>query len=60
MKARAIKLFRDKSEDVARKKGDIFIISKERFKEINSTQFGILVEEVVETKKETKKKSTKK
>lgn len=54
MKARAIKLFRDKAEDVVRKKGDIFSISRERFEELNSTQFGVLVEE---TKNETNEKT---
>lgn len=44
MKVRALKLFNDKKEGVTRKPGDTFIISKERFKEINSTHE--LVEEV--------------
>ena len=48
MKVRVIKPFRDKKADVARKKGDVFILSKQRCEEINSTQFGRLVEEVVD------------
>jgi hypothetical protein len=57
MEAKAIKLFRDKKEGVIRKAGDTFILTKERFDEINSTQYGILVEtaEAVKPKKKTKK-----
>jgi len=46
MKARVIKSFRDKKQDVARKKGDVFILSRQRYEEINATRFGRLVEEV--------------
>lgn len=46
MKVKAIKRFNDKKEGVTRKTGDTFIVSKERFKEINSTHD--LVEEVKE------------
>jgi len=49
MKVRALKLFKDKKECVTREKGDTFIISKERFKEINSTYY--LVEEIKEKPK---------
>jgi hypothetical protein len=44
MEVRATKLFRDLKEGVIRKKGDTFSISNERYKELNSTKFGILVE----------------
>ena len=33
-----------------------YTISKERFDEVNGTKFGVLVEEIVEEKKETPKK----
>lgn len=46
--------FRDRKEKVNRKLNEEFIVSKERFEEINSTKYGKLVEEVVE-KKKTKK-----
>lgn len=36
MKALVIKSFKDKKEGVTRKEGDIFILSKDRFKAINS------------------------
>lgn len=49
MKVRAIKLFQDKEEGVIRKKDDTFNISKERYKEINSTRFGELVEIIDKT-----------
>lgn len=52
MKVRAVTLFKDLKEGVVRKKGDTFIISKERFKEINSTQHGKLVDEVEEEQEE--------
>lgn len=42
-------LFKDKKEGVTRKKGDTFIVSKERLKEINSTYN--LVEEIKEEPK---------
>lgn len=48
MKARVLKPFVDKKDGVARKPGDTFILSKERYKEINSTKFGVLVEAVAE------------
>lgn len=55
MKVKTIVLsFRDRKEKVNRKLNEEFIVSKERFEEINSTKHGKLVEEVVE-KKKTKK-----
>lgn len=51
-----VKAFRDKKEGVSRKPGDTFSVSEERFKEINSTRFGILVaEETNKSKKKSKK-----
>lgn len=49
MKVKTIKCFNDKKEGVTRKTGDTFIVSKERFKEINSTYN--LVEEIKEEAK---------
>lgn len=60
MKAKVIDGFRDKHTKETYKKGQIIDVTKERFEEINSTAFGVLVEEVTELKKQTKKKSTKK
>lgn len=68
MVVKAVKVFHDKKEGVTRNVGDTFTVSEERYKELNSTQFGVLVEKVAEATKseETKKpkvttqKSTKK
>ena len=49
MKVRVLRHFKDKKEGVSRKPGDTFIVSKERFKEINSTHY--LVEEIKEEPK---------
>lgn len=51
MKVKVIKTFIDKIENITRKKGDVFTISKERFDEINSSKFGKFVEEVEEKPK---------
>ena len=48
MRAKALTLFKDLKEGVVRKKGDVFDVSEERFKEINSTGYGKLIEEVEE------------
>lgn len=48
MKVKVLKQFRDKKEEADRKVGDEFIVSKERFEEINSTWAGKLVEEIKE------------
>lgn len=50
MKVKAIRKFNDKKEGVLREVGDTFIVNKNRFQEINSTQYGKLVEEVEEDK----------
>lgn len=62
MKVKALKPFHDKVEGVARKIGDAFTVSEERLKEINSTQFGVLVvtEETKPTKSTKKKGGAKK
>lgn len=60
MKAKAIKPFRDKKEGVTRKLGDTFTLSKERYEEINSTIFGVMVEAVAEETAKPKKKTREK
>lgn len=61
MKAKVLKPFKDKKEGVTRNLGDTLTLSKERFDEINSTNFGILVAEVTEETKQPKtRKSMKK
>lgn len=50
MKVKAVKKFRDLKEKKVRQKGEIFEVTKKRFEEINSTSFGVLVEEVKEAK----------
>jgi hypothetical protein len=58
MQVKVIKPFIDKKEGVTRNVGDAFTLSKERYDEINSTQFGLLVEAV--TKEADKPKTRRK
>lgn len=51
MKVKALKKFKDVKERKLRKKGEVFSVTEKRFKEINSSSFGILVEEVKEDNK---------
>lgn len=44
MKVRTKKGFHDRKGKVFRKKGEVFEVTKERFTEINSTKYGVLVE----------------
>lgn len=64
MKVKVLKVFRDKNTKKIYKAGQIIEVAKKRFEEINSTAFGVLVEEVQEGKQEPKaepkKKSAKK
>lgn len=47
MKVRVLRDFIDlKNNKKRRKVGEVFDVSKERFEELNSTSFGVLVEEV--------------
>lgn len=56
MKVKVIKPFRDLKEKKKRNEKDVFEVTQARFKEINGSKHGILVEEVKEKpKKETKK-----
>lgn len=50
--------FIDLKENVNRVAGDEFTVTQKRFEEINSTKYGVLVEEVKEVKR-TKKDSNK-
>jgi hypothetical protein len=59
MTVKALKSFFDKKEGVTRNMGDTFTVSSERYKELNSTQFGILVEEVAEATKSVEVKKSK-
>ncbi len=55
MKVRVLKTFRDKDTNILHRKGKEIEITKKRYEEINSTSFGVLVEEIVEKKSTTKK-----
>lgn len=57
MKVKVVRKFRDKHTNLLHEIDETLEITKERFKEINSTAHGTLVEEIKEVKK---KKSTKK
>lgn len=50
MKVKALRTFNDVKGKTIRKKDEIFEVTKKRFEEINSTKYGILVEEVKEKK----------
>lgn len=73
MKAKVVKKFRDKNTKEIYEVGQEIKVTKKRFEEMNSTSFGVLVEEIKEdterdtkeeteqdTKKEDKPKQTKK
>ncbi len=51
MRVKTIVKFKDLKEKKLREVGEEFEVSKERFKEINSTKYGQLVEEIKEEKK---------
>lgn len=55
MKIRVIKNFRDKYNNNRYKEDEELEITEERFEEINSTSFGILVEKIEENTKEDEK-----
>lgn len=57
MKVKVLRKFEDLKENKLRIAGDTFVVSQERFKEINSTKYGILVEVVEENKESTEKVS---
>lgn len=59
MKVKVIKKFKNKYSKGIHNIGDILDISDKRFEEINSTSYGILVEEIKEDKETKKTKETK-
>ncbi len=55
MKVKVIREFIDlKNNKKKRKVGEILEVTQDRFKELNSTSFGILVDELEETKEAKK------
>lgn len=48
MKVKVLRTFRDKDTDLLHRKGNKIEVTKKRFEEINSTSFGILLEEIEE------------
>jgi hypothetical protein len=55
MRVKVVREFIDlKNNKKRRKVGEIFDVTNERFKELNSTSFGVLVDEVEETKEAKK------
>lgn len=55
MRVKVIREFMDlKNNKKRRKVGEIFEVTQDRFKELNSTSFGVLVDEVEETKEAKK------
>jgi hypothetical protein len=55
MRVKVLRTFRDKETKTLHRKGKEIEITKKRYEEINSTAFGILVEEIEEPKKAKKK-----
>ena len=54
MKAKVIKRYRDKNTKRIHKPGEVVDVSKKRFDEINSTKYGVFLEEIIEQKEEKK------
>ena len=54
-----LKSFKNKYSKSLHKRGDLLSVSKKRMEEINSTQFGVLVEAVAEEAAKPKKKPKK-
>lgn len=55
MKVKVVKSFTDKYTRLSNKPGSEIEVTKERFSEINGSPQGVLVKEIKETKKSTKK-----
>lgn len=55
MRVKVLRTFRDKETKTLHRKGEEIEITKKRYEEINSTAFGILVEEIEKPKKAKKK-----
>lgn len=60
MKVRALMPFEDMKEHRDRRQGEVFTVSKERFQQINSTNFGVLVELVEDDKEDVPTPETEK
>jgi ATP phosphoribosyltransferase regulatory subunit HisZ len=60
MKVRALTIFNDLQSNKLRYAGEIFEASEKRVEQINSTQYGALVEVIEDKKDEEVKKSTNK
>ena len=56
MKAKVIRVFKDKNTGVLHEIGKTIEVTKGRYGEINSTAYGIFLEEIEEEKPEKKKK----
>lgn len=56
MRVKVLKAFIDKKTKTLHRKGTEIEVTKRRFEEINSTAFGVLVEEIKEEKPETPRK----
>jgi len=54
MKVKALRKFRDLKAGVMREKGAVFEVTEKRYRELNSTMHGALVEPVEESKEELK------
>ena len=52
MKSTVINIFRDKNTDTVHQVGEELELTKKRFDEINSTSFGVFVEELANDTKE--------
>ncbi|WP_163215754.1 hypothetical protein [Clostridium thermarum] len=50
MRVKVLRTFRDKETKTLHRKGKEIEITKKRFEEVNSTAFGVLVEEIKEKK----------
>jgi len=57
MQVKVLRTFRDVKDNAVRRKGDVFEVTKKRFKELNSTEHGALVELVEEPKPEVEEEA---
>jgi len=57
MKVKALRKFTDLKEDKLREKGAVFEVTEKRFREINSTIHGALVETIEEPKPEVEEEA---
>lgn len=52
MRVRCTRGFRDLKDDIFRKEGDVFEVTEERYKEINTAGYGALAERLEEPEQE--------